>query len=76
MFRVCNHIAKDRLSQFGQLTFKDVTNIASLIDVTARYLKDNYRVLVEQSKSKESLALFQKCISLEGNPFTFFSQYQ
>ena len=47
MFTLCNLIAKGRFSNFGQMTFKDVSNIAYLIDVTARYLKENYKSIIE-----------------------------
>ncbi len=47
MFNLCNIIAKGRFSNYGQMTFKDLSNIAFLMDVTARYLKENYRTILD-----------------------------
>lgn len=48
---LCDFIARGRYLGYGLLNFKDVSNIAILVDMIARYLLDNNKYLTETMKS-------------------------
>lgn len=43
----CNVIAKGRYLSYGQMTFTDIGKVAILVDMIARYIMDNMKLLTE-----------------------------
>jgi hypothetical protein len=45
---ICNSLARGRFMAFGQMTFKDVTNISIFVDTLARFILDNEKLITEE----------------------------